>query len=287
MVGLAGVAADGAAVDADETAIDGARVVGHRALAQQLAVGPCREVVLQGPDVVHLLATAEVGREDLAVRATSVDGDIGPDPVVGRAEAHGEGAHVGILSAARRRAGRSTMRPRPAPGERRRRATRAPPPRARSPARRARRPPVRRTPRPPPPTTLRRARTQVRGNMAEATASHQCTISTGCSTRTPTGTSTTVMSGPNASLRRTSASPPSRTEPTMSAAPGTSPEAPTARPQPDVFVIDTGQPLCTSTRAAVGPTMAARVSARSCPAGVAPLPRTGSKRSSARLPMGV
>ena len=104
----------------------------------------------------------------------------------------------------------------------------------------------------PPPT-----RTHVRGK-ADA-ASHQCTRSSGASTCRPAGTSTKTGSGAKASLRRTRASPPSWTAPSMSAAPGTSSARPKASwaalpaPVGTVVVKALARPLWTSTLPAMAP----------------------------------
>ena len=58
------------------------------------------------------------------------------------------------------------------------------------------------------------------GEAGDARGSHQCTIEHGPATVTPAGTSTNTGSGAKASLRRTSASPPSCTAPEQIARPG-------------------------------------------------------------------
>ena len=75
VVGLAGIAAHGPAVHPDQPAVHRARGPGHRALAQQLARGAGRDVVLQGPDVVHLGPVTEIRGEDFAAGVPALDRD--------------------------------------------------------------------------------------------------------------------------------------------------------------------------------------------------------------------
>ncbi len=156
---------------------------GDRALAQQLARGLRRRVVLQGPDVVHLRAVAEIRREDLAAGVAPVDRDVGPDAVVGGAEADREGARP---TSPRRRTppgGRSTRRCRAGPAATRTRPTR----RHRRDSSVTGTTRERAAPSGPANTSTTEtvapspARTHVRGKAA-APGSHQCTTSTGAST---------------------------------------------------------------------------------------------------------
>ena len=194
-----------------------------------------RHVVLQGADVVHLGPVAEIGREDLAAGVPPVDRDVGTDPVVGAAESDGEGAQRRVALRRGRPGGRSTRRRRRGSAARRRRAT-APSPAASSVTgttsarlriRRARRTPRRRRRSRP-----RRARTHVRGRPRPQRT--RCVAPVHDEHRlgdlaTPAGTSTKTGVGRKASLRRTRASPPSCTAPSMSEPPGTSSAPPKAK----------------------------------------------------------
>ena len=86
------------------------------------------------------------------------------------------------------------------------------------------------------------------GRDSSSSWSHQCMTRMGCGTTTPAGTSINTASGKNASLRRTRASPPTWTCPTIRSASAMSavPPNPKAGCSPSLSKSP-GCPLCTST----------------------------------------
>ncbi len=124
-------------------------------------------------------------------------------------------------------------------------------------------------------------------------------MSTGAPTSCPDGTSMKTGSAANASLRRTRASPPSWTAPSMSAAPGTSSARPKSNvatelapsgpdvPAGPVAVKALARPLCTSTLPAISPSAVESAASSWSPAGTGPSPPGGAKSSRTSVSMGV
>ena len=90
VVRLEGIGAPCPFADPDQAAVDRARRVGHRPFEQQLALGARGVMVLQGPEVVDLLAGPQVGGQERRAPGLAHEVGVGAYPRVATTQAGGE-----------------------------------------------------------------------------------------------------------------------------------------------------------------------------------------------------